>query len=303
MPRGAGGGRALLLARRRQDAKRKAAEEAAKKKAIEDAERLRSSVPYDPDLDASEAEKRLMKMQLDNVAHKKLLVLEEQDTPIEAEMIPEADDDAPCFEIVLIGAGGAGKTSLIQQYLNSYFPCKYTPTVTDQYRVPMRVNGEDMVIILWDTAGQDLYRLLPEEHYQAGKAFIMVYSVASEPSFRQTEKFRKELEENRQPRDQVPLMLVANKADVPSDERQVLRELGEIKAQRWKSEQFEQPREQQLGKVMFTEVSSKDNRGVQTVFDTLLCVLMNDRDKLRQRQQDEEAKQIEAQRASKCTIS
>lgn len=54
---------------------------------------------------------------------------------------------------------------------------------------------------------------------------------------------------------------------------------------------------------MFTEVSAKDNRGVKTVFDTVLCVLMSNRNKLRQEQEDEEAKQLEAQNAAKCILS
>ena len=71
---------------------------------------------------------------------------------------------------MLLGSGGAGKTALVQQYLNQYFPRKvcasngwavwltgweqYVPTALDEYWVPMHFNNRDIVLHIWDSAGQ-----------------------------------------------------------------------------------------------------------------------------------------------------
>lgn len=71
---------------------------------------------------------------------------------------------------MLLGSGGAGKTALVQQYLNQYFPRKvrasngwavwltgweqYVPTALDEYWVPMHFNNRDIMLHIWDSAGQ-----------------------------------------------------------------------------------------------------------------------------------------------------
>lgn len=321
MPARAASGKAAREARRRVIAQRKAESIEAAKKALEDAERARLSLDFDPELDASEFDRRKAKIKYEQAAAADLLVLEQHDKPIEAVHIPISQrDDVTTFEVVLLGSGGGGKTALLQQYLNQFFPQKYVPTVLEEYWVPMHFDHRDIMVHIWDSAGQELCRCVPEQYNQEGMGFIIVYSVTNELSFRQSELFRKTLEENREPNDKVPVMLVANQTDVSSEMRQVSKQAGESKAQRWKTEQAEvrvkkkdtrttifgqtqtqkeeaeaaKPKnswtgQNKLGKIMYTEVSALEGRGVANVFESILKVLIR---------QDDEKREAEANRGS-----
>lgn len=45
-------------------------------------------------------------------------------------------------KLVVLGAGGVGKTSLVVQYLEGFFSTTYKPTVEDYYRHTIRMPGK-----------------------------------------------------------------------------------------------------------------------------------------------------------------
>ena len=60
-------------------------------------------------------------------------------------------------KIVMIGDGAVGKTALCSTFVNNQFPQDYIPTVFDNFSRLQTVDGEQVTMSIWDTAGQEEY--------------------------------------------------------------------------------------------------------------------------------------------------
>ena len=59
-------------------------------------------------------------------------------------------------KICMLGAFGVGKTSLVRRYVQSIFSDSYLTTVGVKIeKKTLEVNGESLIMLLWDIAGED----------------------------------------------------------------------------------------------------------------------------------------------------
>ena len=59
------------------------------------------------------------------------------------------------FKIILVGTQSVGKSSILSQLINSYFPGNYQATVgIDYHTYVVKVGNESFSLQIWDTAGQ-----------------------------------------------------------------------------------------------------------------------------------------------------
>ncbi len=60
-------------------------------------------------------------------------------------------------KLVVVGDGECGKTCLLIVFIKDEFPSGYVPTVFETYVNDIIVDGYDVELALWDTAGQEDY--------------------------------------------------------------------------------------------------------------------------------------------------
>lgn len=60
-------------------------------------------------------------------------------------------------KIVLVGDGAVGKTAALLSFALGKMPGEYVPTVFDNYTVDIPVEGGNVKLALFDTAGQEDY--------------------------------------------------------------------------------------------------------------------------------------------------
>jgi small GTP-binding protein len=84
-------------------------------------------------------------------------------------------------KLVLLGAPGVGKTSLVRRFVDSLFDDKYLTTIgvkVDKKQVHM--NGTDLLMMLWDVAGAEETFSVPSS-YVRGAAGILVVVDGTRP--------------------------------------------------------------------------------------------------------------------------
>ncbi|KAK8900609.1 hypothetical protein M9Y10_002938 [Tritrichomonas musculus] len=114
--------------------------------------------------------------------------------------------------VVLIGDSQVGKTSLIHRFVRSSFEKQQKGTIGAVFHTyEQQLNGRQVIMQIWDTAGQEKYRSLGPIYYRNAAAGIAVFDVTSKESLPNLEiwinEFRKHTEN--------PLLyVVGNKIDI-----------------------------------------------------------------------------------------
>ncbi|GAA89935.1 Rheb small monomeric GTPase RhbA [Aspergillus luchuensis IFO 4308] len=131
----------------------------------------------------------------------------------------------------------------------------YYPTIENTFSRIIKYNGQDYATEIVDTAGQDEYSILNSKHFIGIHGYIIVYSVASRQSFDMVRVIRDKIL-NHLGADHVPLVLVGNKSDLKSEQRQVSLDEG-----RQLCEEFH---------CAFTEASARLDYNVAKAFDLMI---------------------------------
>uniref|UniRef100_S4REU6 Ras homolog family member J n=1 Tax=Petromyzon marinus TaxID=7757 RepID=S4REU6_PETMA len=136
---------------------------------------------------------------------------------------PRAMDMLKC---VVVGDGAVGKTCLLMSYANDQFPEEYVPTVFDHYAVNVTVEGEQYLLGLFDTAGQEDFEGLRPLSFPLTDVFLVCFSVVNPASFTNARDLWVRQLSARLPR--VPFLLVCGQIDLRDDPKTIAR-LGLIK--------------------------------------------------------------------------
>ncbi|KAL0203824.1 hypothetical protein M9458_001842, partial [Cirrhinus mrigala] len=80
---------------------------------------------------------------------------------------------------VLVGDCAVGKTALLVRFTSETFPDSYRPTVYENTGVDVFMDGIQISLGLWDTAGHDTFRQIRPMSYQQADVVLLCYSVAN----------------------------------------------------------------------------------------------------------------------------
>ncbi|KAJ6549194.1 P-loop containing nucleoside triphosphate hydrolase protein [Mycena sp. CBHHK59/15] len=92
---------------------------------------------------------------------------------------------AQTFNVVVLGAGGVGKSALTVRFVRDVFVENYDPTIEEQYHRPMMVDGELSSLEVLDTAGAEQFTSLNEVYIKSGRGFVLVFSLTQEVSLKE----------------------------------------------------------------------------------------------------------------------
>ena len=172
------------------------------------------------------------------------------------------------FKIILVGDSGVGKSCLSIKASRNYFEDFYSPTVGFEFLTfNVKVEDQNIKLQIWDTCGQEVYRSLISSFYRSASLAIIVYSIDSEESFSNIEKWLNDIKSQSNPN--IKIFLIGNKADL-EDKRQVTKENGE--------NFFKQNK-----LSFFTETSAKTGFNVQNVFIEVAKVLYKEHEEIKNR--------------------
>ncbi len=126
-------------------------------------------------------------------------------------------------KFILIGDVSVGKTSVIQGYISKEFSPVINPTIGLAFnKKSLKVDGEDIELQIWDTAGQEEYRALTKSYFRNSACVIMVFDVTKEKSFKNLDMWLKEVHNNTY--EEVTISIAANKSDESEEQWQISEE-------------------------------------------------------------------------------
>ncbi|KAG9315122.1 P-loop containing nucleoside triphosphate hydrolase protein [Chiua virens] len=178
------------------------------------------------------------------------------------------------YNVVVLGAGGVGKSTLTVRFVQDVFLENYDPTIEEAYRRTLDVDGVKTSLEVLDTAGAEQFTALKELYIKSGQGFVLVFSLTQEASLREVDNLRQQIYRvkggeavisaytfalqgmlNRVIMQAVPIVVVGTKLDLV-DEREVSRNTIQSLVERWG--------------IPFYETSAKRNWHVSDVFQDLV---------------------------------
>lgn len=166
-------------------------------------------------------------------------------------------------KLVIIGDGACGKTSLLSVFTLGYFPTHYIPTVFENYVTDCRVDGKNVQLALWDTAGQEDYERLRPLAYSNAHVILIGFAVDAPDSLDNVK--HKWIAEATRLCPNVPIILVGLKKDLREDPVAV--EEQRKKSLRFVSGQEGEAVAREISARRYLECSSLSGEGVDDVFE------------------------------------
>jgi Ras-related protein Rab-1A len=165
---------------------------------------------------------------------------------------------------IIIGDSGVGKSSLLYRYTDQDWNPHYIATIGVDFKV-MTFERQNKVVKLqlWDTAGQERFRTITHAYYRGSHGIMIVYDVTNRESFENIKMWLDDVK--KYGADQVPMVLVGNKADMIRH-REVSKEEADAFAAQLGCEHY--------------EASAKDDVGVDNAFDKVVDHCLKQRSRI-----------------------
>eukprot|EP00771_Trimastix_marina_P003136 gnl/Trimastix_PCT/434.p2 GENE.gnl/Trimastix_PCT/434~~gnl/Trimastix_PCT/434.p2 ORF type:complete len:203 (-),score=25.26 gnl/Trimastix_PCT/434:49-657(-) len=170
------------------------------------------------------------------------------------------------YRLAVVGGGGVGKSAITIRFINNDFLTEYDPTIEDTYRKAVEIDEMCFLEIL-DTAGQEEFKPMRDHFIHNGEGFLIVYSCDNRASFQEVQDFHEHIQRLKNYDNSVPILILGNKCDLPSDEKVVSVEEGRKLASN-------------LGCTFF-ETSAKTSTNVTEAFFTLVRQIKKKREGVR----------------------
>ncbi|KAJ3431813.1 ras-like protein [Anaeramoeba flamelloides] len=149
------------------------------------------------------------------------------------------------FTIAVAGPGSVGKSAITLQFITQTFVRDYDPTIEECYRKQIQVDGQSVYLEIQPTkdqmkyvtldsfklelkkkAGQEEYSTLRTHNFMNADGFVLVYSVDNRKAFEDIDEFRGEIHRAKDS-EMVPIILCANKIDLPKELHEVTKKEGQ----------------------------------------------------------------------------
>ena len=162
--------------------------------------------------------------------------------------------DKKSIKIVLLGDSGVGKTSIVTRYVSGTVLENVKPTVGAAFVTKDVIIQKNTVeLLIWDTAGQEVYRGLAPIYYRNARIAIIVFDVTNSTSFDSVNYWIGELKSNVS--ENVVILVCANKIDL-NEKRIIDQNQIDILIKK--------------NNVLYAETSAKENIGIDKLFQDLI---------------------------------
>lgn len=191
------------------------------------------------------------------------------------------EDDENSLKIVLLGDSGIGKTTIVSKFVTGTIPDAATPTVGAAFTTKdFNFHNSSYRLLIWDTAGQELYRGLTPMYYRNAVIAIIVFDLSRSKTFDSCKYWINELHENSEV--DALIIICGNKCDL---EKKV--DSGDCEIFATQNNAF------------YCETSAKTGSGIERLFQLAISEYENKRGKSTVKQQNVETVNITREQVPK----
>jgi small GTP-binding protein len=120
-------------------------------------------------------------------------------------------------KVILIGNFGVGKTSLTRQFVYQKFSEEYLTTLGVKIDKKVMERGDDLInLMIWDIAGEVTQTRVNTSYYLGSNGVMYVFDVSRPSTY---EQMQADIEYVQKLLPNVPILRIANKADLLSPEQ------------------------------------------------------------------------------------
>lgn len=116
------------------------------------------------------------------------------------------------MKVCMLGAFAVGKTSLVQQYVNSIFSEKYQTTLGVKIdKKSLAIDGQEIELILWDLAGEDEFMKVRSSYLRGSAGMMLVADGTRSETIDIAVQLKRKVDAEV---GEIPFILVLNKSDL-----------------------------------------------------------------------------------------
>ena len=139
--------------------------------------------------------------------------------------------------LVVLGAGGVGKSAMTIYFCHHHFVHEYDPTIENSFRKHITLDETACCLDILDTAGEEEYSAMKDQYMRVGEGFLVVYSITDKRSFAEIAQFIEQILKLKE-FDYAPIVIAGNKCDLEPERRVEILE-GEKVAVKYQAAFFE----------------------------------------------------------------
>ena len=123
------------------------------------------------------------------------------------------------INIIILGNSTVGKTSFIRRFFSNSFNQTTMSTLgIDVEKTIIKFPNKFYKLEVWDTAGQEKFRIIPKRYYNKGDGFFVLFDLSNKESFIEVNKWIEDIRETfgdneNNENKNIPIYLLGNKID------------------------------------------------------------------------------------------
>ena len=131
------------------------------------------------------------------------------------------------FKVIVVGSVSVGKTAILERYVRGRYSKDHKATLgTGVHSKTLELDSAQIVMQIYDTAGQERFDSLVQTYYRGSDAAVIVYDVTDTRSLEAITTWHARLMKHVPRPDGFPIIVLGNKTDKPAEEQQVSEEDG-----------------------------------------------------------------------------
>lgn len=164
------------------------------------------------------------------------------------------------IKLLLVGNSNVGKTSIILQYIDNFFPKGHLSTIGVEFKVKtFEYRSFKIDLQIWDTSGQERFHSITNNFFRNADCIFFVYDITNYKSFEDAKIWIKEAEEIG---NFFQKMLIGNKCDLVEK-----REVSEEELNNYSKE----------NNIISLEMSAKEKNNLNEAFNEMIKLIFKDK--------------------------